>query len=430
MAQAVTLERIRRDFEAIAEGLPATAAPLETRRHALQELARLGWPNAHDEQWRYANLRAFDQIAQFAPAQPDLNEAANDATGSLALPPALPGFERMVFINGVRTPGRPQATSGRGSWGADQRLGWLGDMFARDALVLRPDARGAIADANGCAIAGAVEVLFVTTPAAAGAGVYPQLQVQVPPGRQLKLVERHLGGADEPTLVSANISIELAAGAQLSHYRVQHSGAQVVFADTLSATLDTDARYVTRQVAIGASTARTSAQVQLSGRGAALDWQSIAVARGEQVLDLLLRVDHRAPGTRTEEVFRGIAEERSRIAFNAHIDICAQAPGSEARQSLRGLIEGERAEIDLRPRLQINTDDVRAQHGATTGQLDENLLFYLLSRGLDAKTARALLKWAFLGDVLKAIDLPALRSAAEHAAADQLPDVMAIGALT
>jgi Fe-S cluster assembly protein SufD len=72
---------------------------------------------------------------------------------------------------------------------------------------------------------------------------------------------------------------------------------------------------------------------------------------------------------------------------------------------------------------------VRAQHGATTGQLDQNLLFYLLARGIDPKTARALLKWAFLGDVLRAIDLPTLRSAAERSAAGQLPDVAAVGAL-
>jgi Fe-S cluster assembly protein SufD len=73
---------------------------------------------------------------------------------------------------------------------------------------------------------------------------------------------------------------------------------------------------------------------------------------------------------------------------------------------------------------------VKAQHGATTGALDENLMFYLLARGIDRSTARALLKWAFLGDVLRAIELPQLRSAAEHGAAGQLPDIMAIGALT
>ena len=100
------------------------------------------------------------------------------------------------------------------------------------------------------------------------------------------------------------------------------------------------------------------------------------------------------------------------------------------RQSLRGLLEGSGAEIDLRPRLEILTDDVRAAHGATTGRLDEDLLFYLLARGIDRDRARALLKWAFLGDVLRAIELPEVRRAAEHGAAGQLPDVMAVGALT
>ena len=185
-----------------------------------------------------------------------------------------------------------------------------------------------------------------------------------------------------------------------------------------------------RQVAIGAASARTSAQVRLAGRGAALSWQAIAVGRGQQVHDTALKVEHLAAGTRTEEVFRGIADERARIAFSGHIHIASSAPGSDARQSLRGLIEGAGAEIDLRPRLEINTDEVKAQHGATTGALDENLMFYLLARGIDRSTARALLKWAFLGDVLRAIDLPDVRRAAEHGAAGQLPDVVAIGALT
>jgi Fe-S cluster assembly protein SufD len=134
-------------------------------------------------------------------------------------------------------------------------------------------------------------------------------------------------------------------------------------------------------------------------------------------------VEHAAADTRTAEVFRGIAEERARLAFSGHIHIAATAPGSQARQSLRGLIEGEGAEIDLRPHLEINTDEVRASHGATTGRLDENLLFYLLARGIDRHSARGLLKWAFLGDVLREIALPDLRAQAERAAAGQLQDV-------
>jgi Fe-S cluster assembly protein SufD len=392
----------------------------EARAHAVHELARLGWPTTRDEQWRYTNLRAFERLPAFAPAV--LARASGD-TGKLELPPALPGFERLVYIDGVREPCGTRAPAPAdvlpgANRPAEQRLGLLCDMFATDVAALQICGSSAI------------EVLFVTSAAAAGAACYPRLQLALEPGSQLQLVERHLGAPDAPTLVCANVAIDLGRGAQLTHYRLQQCGPHTVFTDTLSAQLADEASYRVRQVAIGAGSARTSAQVQLAGRGAAFSWQAIAVGRGQQVHDTALKVEHRAAATRTEEVFRGIADERARIAFSGHIHIAASAPGADARQSLRGLIEGAGAEIDLRPRLEINTDEVKAQHGATTGALDENLMFYLLARGIDRSTARALLKWAFLGDVLRAIELPQLRSAAEHGAAGQLPDIMAIGALT
>jgi Fe-S cluster assembly protein SufD len=413
MATSAVLERILKDFESVAAQLPDSAVPHEARRRAAEELSRLGWPSARDEQWRYANLRAFERVSQFRSPLAAPSQAPT-------LPDPLPDFERLVFVDGHRDLAASGGVQSQAHelWPPEQRLGLLGDMFASDVAALR--IRGSAA----------IELLFITSEEASGAAVYPQLQVQVEAGSDLKLVERHLGAPGKATLVGANVNISLDRGAQLSHYRLQQCGEHTLFADTLAAQVAQDATYRVRQVAIGAASARTSAQVQLAGRGAALNWQSIAVGRAEQVHDLSLKVEHRAPGTRTEEVFRGIAEESSRIAFSGHIHIAAEAAGSDARQSLRGLIEGARAEIDLRPRLEINTDDVRAQHGATTGQLDENLLFYLLARGIDPATARALLKWAFLGDVLRAIELPALRSAAERSAAGQLPDVAAIGALT
>jgi Fe-S cluster assembly protein SufD len=428
-----TLDRILRDYQAVAARLPDAAVTREARAHALRELSRYGWPKARDEQWRYTNLRAFEAVPAFAPAV--LVHAPDDASAALGratptpglaleLPPALPGFQRLLYVDGVRHSGAtPNAatTASRTAgpdWPAEQRFGLLCDMFASDVAAVR---------ISGTA---AIEVLFLTSTAAAGAACYPRLQVALEPDSELKLVERHLGTPQAPTLVCANIAIELGRGARLMHYRLQQCGPRTAFADTLDARLAEQASYSVRQVAIGAASARTSAQVRLSGRGAALSWQAIAVGRGQQVHDAALKVEHLAPDTRTEEVFRGIADERARIAFSGHIHIAASAPGSDARQSLRGLIEGAGAEIDLRPRLEINTDEVKAQHGATTGALDENLMFYLLARGIDRSTARALLKWAFLGDVLRAIELPDVRRAAEHGAAGQLPDVMAIGALT
>jgi Fe-S cluster assembly protein SufD len=415
------LDRILRDYEAVAARLPDAAVPRQARDHALRELSRLGWPKMTDEQWRYTNLRAFEGVPAFRPAV--LARTPGDASAALELPPALPGFERLVYVDGVRHVTAATATTTATAmagpdWPAEQRLGLLCDIFASDVAALR---------VHGMA---AIEVLFVTSGAAAGAACYPRLQVALEAGSELKLIERHLGTPDAPTLVCANVAIELGRGARLMHYRLQQCGVHTAFSDTLAAQLADTASYSVRQVAIGAASARTSAQVRLVGRGAALSWQAIAVGRGQQVHDTALKVEHLGADTRTEEVFRGIADERARIAFSGHIHIASSAPGSDARQSLRGLIEGAGAEIDLRPRLEINTDEVKAQHGATTGALDENLMFYLLARGIDRTTARALLKWAFLGDVLRAIDLPEVRRAAEHGAAGQLPDIMAIGALT
>jgi Fe-S cluster assembly protein SufD len=412
------VDRITRDYAAVQARLPDAVVTHEARARAVHELSRLGWPTTGDEQWRYTNLRAFERVPGFAPAA--LAHAPSDPS-AVELPPPLPGFERLVYIDGVRAVAGARATAAAvpaAVWPAEQRLGLLCDMFATDVAAFR--IRGS----------SAIEVLFVTSAAATGAASYPRLQLALEPDSRLQLVERHLGAPAGPTLVCATVAIELGRAAQLTHYRLQQCGPHTVFTDTLSAQLAEDANYSVRQVAIGAASARTSAQVQLAGRGAALSWQAIAVGRGQQVHDTALKVEHRAPATRTEEVFRGIADERARVAFSGHIHIAASAPGADARQSLRGLIEGSGAEIDLRPRLEINTDEVKAQHGATTGALDENLMFYLLARGIDRNTARALLKWAFLGDVLRAIELPQLRSAAEHGAAGQLPDVMAIGALT
>lgn len=419
MAQSAILERILQDYRAVAAQLPDSAVPRAARERAVQELTRMGWPSARDEQWRYANLRAFDRVGQFRPMMAAAADTAQGVLARNALPAALPGFKRIVFVDGARanalSGGSPAADP---PWPAEQRLGLLCDMFASDLAALQ---------VKGVA---AIELLFFTSAAASGAAVYPRVQLQLEPGSQLTLVERHLGSPDRPTLVGANVVANIGRAAQLTHYRLQQCGSNTLFSDTLAAHVAEEATYRVRHVALGAASARTSAQVQLAGRAASVDWQAIAVGNAEQVHDLTLKVEHRAPATRTQEVFRGVAEERARIAFSGHIQIESEAAGSDARQSLRGLIEGTGAEIDLRPRLEINTDDVRAQHGATTGQLDQNLLFYLLARGIDPTTARALLKWAFLSDVLRAIELPAVRSAAEHGAAGQLPDVMASGALT
>jgi Fe-S cluster assembly protein SufD len=151
-----------------------------------------------------------------------------------------------------------------------------------------------------------------------------------------------------------------------------------------------------------------------------------ALGDRQQVQDNFALVEHIAPLARTEQTFRGIASGRARVAFNGKIAVREAAAGTDSRQSLRGLLAGPEAEIDVRPQLEIYTDDVKCSHGATAGKLDDNMLFYLLSRGLSREVAQRLLKWAFLEDVVSKIELPELRRQIEHDLAGQMADAASL----
>src|SRR6185437_4063718 len=146
----------------------------------------------------------------------------------------------------------------------------------------------------------------------------------------------------------------------------------------------------------------------------------------QQIQDAFVRVEHLAPRAKSVQTFRGISAGRARVAFNGMGVVREGAQGTDSQQSLRGLLAGPEAEIDVRPQLQIDTDDVRCAHGATAGKLDEDMLFYLLSRGIDAATAQRLLKWAFLEDVVARIEVPELRRRIERSLAGQMQDAASL----
>ena len=189
---------------------------------------------------------------------------------------------------------------------------------------------------------------------------------------------------------------------------------RAVHLETLGAVLQQAASYEICSLHAGALSSRSTVQVRLAGAEASFTLHAAQVADGMQVQDAQVTVEHCARATRTAEFFRGIAAGRARIAFNGHMIVRETAAGANTQQSLRCLLSGPETEADVRPQLEIYTDDVRASHGATVGKLDENMLFYLLSRGIDRDTAQSLLKWAFMAEVLGRIDLPALRHDAQQ----------------
>jgi Fe-S cluster assembly protein SufD len=422
--------RIVEDFASTASTLPAAGEAAARRRAALAALEIVGLPSSRDENWKYANLRSLERV-RFLPAP-----AAAAVLPVADLPSPLADIARFVFIDGQFAPAHSAALTGaagavtllsRAADGllaaadaqpaadaVDERFALLNRAFATDGLAIE------VREASGARLQ--LEVLFVTSAEAQSGASYPRLEVRLHPGAQLTLIERHLSGSAHASFMTSAAHLTLERGARLDHYRLQELNARSTLFDTLSAQLAEDAAYRLHGISTGAQSARTTLAVRLNGERADLALAIAALGDRQQVQDAYAVVEHAAPNARTVQTFRGIAAGRARVAFNGKIIVAPGAHGTDSRQSLRGLLAGPEAEIDVRPQLEIHTDDVRCSHGATAGKLDENMLFYLLSRGLERESAQRLLKWAFLEDVIAQITLRPLRRQIEERLAGQLRD--------
>jgi Fe-S cluster assembly protein SufD len=417
-------DRIAEDFAGAASTLPGSVAAAARRRSAISALAARGLPSTRDENWKYANLRSLERV-RFRPAPP-----AQSLPASGELPQPLPGIARYLFIDGrfaptasatpfagaavkLLAPRDDDAAQAAKISAADERFALLNEAFASDGLTI---------DVPSSTTALQLEVLFLASAAAESGASYPRLEVRLAPGAQLILIERHLSAGSEASFVTSAVQVEIGRGARLEHYRLQDLNARSILFDTLSARLAEEATYRLQAMSTGAQAARSTLALALAGQRAELSLAVAALGDAHQVQDAYAVVEHTAADARTVQTFRGIAAGRARVAFNGKIIVGPGARGTDSRQSLRGLLAGAEAEIDVRPQLEIYTDDVRCSHGATAGKLDDDMLFYLLSRGLDRDTAQRLLKWAFLEDVISQVALPPLRRQVEERLAGQLRD--------
>jgi Fe-S cluster assembly protein SufD len=422
--------RILEDYARTERAQPSSAAAAARRRAAIEALEATGLPGPRDENWKYANLRPLERLRFVAAASlPAAATAAAAPLGPAQLPAALAGYTRYVFVDGalsgelsapltataaaLATLDGAAAAMPAGAC-ADERFALLNAAFATDGLRVCVPA--------GSAGPVLLELLFVASAEAEAGASYPRVELRLDRDASLVLIERHLSAAAAASFVNSAVAVEVGRGARLHHYRLQDLSPRSVAFDTLSARLAEDAAYRLHGINTGGQSARTTLRVRLEGERADLTLAVAALGRGQQVQDAYAVVEHTAPGARSEQTFRGISAGRARVAFNGKIVVAPGARGTDSRQSLRGLLAGPEAEIDVRPQLEIYTDEVRCSHGATAGKLDDNMLFYLLSRGLSRDSAQRLLKWAFLEDVIAKIEVPGLRRQSEERLADHLQD--------
>lgn len=417
-AAGAALERYRSLFEARA--LSGNALT-QWRRAALDEFLARGFPTQRDEDWKYTSIRRFE-ARTFAPAPP--TPVAVDESGWIQGAGA-----RIVLVNGHAMaalstasplpPGVTVATLGHWLASDPDRVA----QFLREQRHTSPSAfelfnaaffdDGVVIDiGDGVRLD---QPVYIVHQVVAGNGMsHPRILLRSGRDSEVTLIEHYIGAADSEYLTNAVISLELAAGASVSHYRLQQESLRSFHFGTLSAHLDRGSRYVCRDVALGGSLARTQITATLAGTGAEATLQGLFAPGGTQHIDTYTLVDHAAPHTVSTEEYRGVADGRGRGVYRGKVIVRKGAQKIDSRQSSRNLLLSPTAEIDTRPELEIYANDVKCSHGATTGQLDPASLFYLRSRGLSEGEARALLIRAFAESILSNIALQPLRQHLER----------------
>jgi Fe-S cluster assembly protein SufD len=391
-------------------------------------------PTNRDENWRYANLRPLAKARRDA-------VAAQPAPQAVALPAALPDYERWVFVDGQFA--AALSTPARDSCATLLEVRDAGEAFASmldsamasegvDFALARINAAGGSSVVQIVAPDGArtrIELVFVATAAAAAGTSYPRVQVHAGRNAQLRIVERHLSAGNADAAINAAFDLALRADSTLDHCRLQNVSDSASCFDTLTAHIGDRATYRLRTVTLGGLTSRSTILVKLAGRAARCEFTAASIANGIQTHDIFAEIEHAGADAVTRELYRGIATDRGKLGFNGKMVVRESAPGADSEQSLKSLLTGNGAEASVRPQLEIHTDRVRAQHGATTGKLDEQMLFYLLSRGIDRRTAQTLLQWAFIEDAVSRVDCAELRAEIETLIAAQLNEVSALEGL-
>jgi Fe-S cluster assembly protein SufD len=419
-----------RSFEAQWHARAADALQ-PVRARAMQRFLKLGLPSLRDETWRYTDLRSLDtQSFVDAPckiademrpdASPALLEGAQHAT--VIMINGCPSLHHEYAVNGIEINSISKISNidskllsrfFESPSDADQRR-WalLNTALFVDGLYLKITKP----------VATPVVILHVSAGLSGQDAAHPRVIIDACPGSNATIIEQHIAQGTHAPLNNSNTQIALARDARLEHYRVYSTGPAATHLDSLEIQQAEGSQCKQFTVALGGGLVRSTLEAHLRERGASLDSYSLLVGHEDRHVDCVNIVTHGAPQTQSRQTARAIASDVSRVIFNSKVIVSAGAIQSDSRQSSRGLLLSPRAEIDTRPQLEIHADEVKCAHGATTGRLDPDMLFYLLSRGLDRETAQGLLVFAFLADVLTGMSLTPARESIENALISQLPD--------
>lgn len=385
------------------------------RQSARAVLNASGLPGPKNEAWKFTNLNDLAKIG-FQPASRADDVDVRDLPIGV---PNIPGARRIVLVNGVFQANLsdpiPEA--------AGLRISPLQHMLAREPQVLKPTlgglaSAGLLAGATlntafmydglyiavGKSYAGpALHIISIGASGADPLAFHPRTLLTLDRGAQLTVIETHVGLPGQPYLSNPVTEIVLADGARLKRYVGVQDDSDAFHIGVTAATLAANAGFESFHLGLGGLKVRHDISVAMEGEGAECRLNGVYGLAGKQHHDIATLIEHRVPHGSSSQVVKGVVDGHSHGVFQGRIHVAPHAQKTDARQLHKAMFLTKGPTVDCKPELEIFADDVQCAHGAATGEIDPAHLFYLMARGIDRTTARAMLTAAFIEEAVDTI---------------------------
>jgi len=428
------------------------------RENAFDRFEQTGFPTTRDEEWKYTNVAPIAKM-KFAPSvsrdeelsfEKSEKSASSDTTtkresvfyearsANVAGANARKEFScpearhsEMVFVNGVFSAllsslgGLPQGVVAISL--AEALENETHQIVLRERLARQADydtnpftALNTAFLENGAYLRipkdvhvdAPIHLLFLSDPDSDDApqASFPRVVIVAEKGSAATVIESYASAQDGVYLTNAVVEIFVEDNARLEHYKVQRESAQSFHVATTTAELGRDSRFNSTTITLGAELSRHDILVKLDAEGSECAVDGLYLVTTGQHTDTHSIIDHRVPHCTSHQLYKGILDGKSRAVFNGKIFVRVDAQQTNAFQTNRNLLLSPEARVDTKPQLEIFADDVKCSHGATVGQLEEEELFYLLSRGLHSDLARNLLTYGFAEEVINKIKIESIKA--------------------
>jgi Fe-S cluster assembly protein SufD len=397
----------------------------QLRQKAMSRFSELGFPTVRDEEWKYTNV---DEIAR-ARFQVTFEDAHSDALKDEIekLHPCPLAWNRIVFVNGryaqefshvIDLPdnvyvGTLRQAIQSGSSEVKQHLAKkvktddngftaLNTAFIDDgAFIFVP---------NGQRIDRPLELVFISKSVNGAVLSQPRNLIVLGKSSRATIIETHVSPSNDRYCTNVVTEMVLGEASKLDHLKLQKESRRAYHIALTQVNVMGGATFSSTTVDLGGKLTRNNLNIDLQAEGAECILNGLYFTSGEQHVDNHTLINHSKPHGTSHQLYKGILDDSSTAVFGGKIYVHEDAQKTDAHQVNKNLLLSEKATVDTKPQLEIFADDVKCTHGTAVGQLDEDALFYLKSRGVGEEKARKILSYGFANEVIEKIKVPSIHA--------------------